>query len=93
MSPSTIPTTPSLPPTTVSESLLPSWQESPLDSLLDTDVSTMDDLQLRMHYQSLREFSASAAKRSAVLREESELIRTRTKKSKKLTANDIDSLV
>lgn len=86
----TIPTIPT--PTSPHEKLnsLPSWQESPLDSLLDTDVSTMTDLALRLHYQALREFAASAAKRQSVYRDESEVIRKKPARKYKL---DIDSLV
>jgi hypothetical protein len=61
-----------------------SFHESPLEALLDEDISTMDLGRLRAHLAAVRELRASAPKRTQMLREESESIKTRTVKKPKM---------
>lgn len=60
-----------------------SFLELPLDSLLATDISTMSETELRHHLSTLRELITIPATRTAALREESEIIKTRKPRAQK----------
>lgn len=67
---------------TESASLIPEtnltlFDESPLDSLLDEDITTMDTNRLRHHLAAIRELRSSPVKRQTALKEESETIAKR----------------
>jgi len=60
-----------------------------LETLLETTIEQMDINELRHHLAKLRELTASAVKRTSVLREESEAIKTKTPRKPKLDISEL----
>lgn len=69
-----------------------SYQESPLDSLLEEDITTMDTNRLRHHLAAIRELRTSPIKRATVLRDESETIRATRPRAARVPKVDITKL-
>lgn len=83
----------SLPPSSENEQSQESLQTldfhpSPLEELLDKDITQMSPEQLREHLMRLREVATSPVKRQQILRDESDAITTRKPPKKRVAITD-----